>query len=142
MKKEELKDLKNKYNKLNDDLVKTKQNGDEDMNSILREKEFLTEINRLEKEVVFIIQKIILEDRLHKVLSQEKNKSNEIEIMQKKIREFEAVLDDNANQYIETIKFLKIENEEFKIKFVDYERMIEILNIFFKKLNQNFKIFQ
>jgi hypothetical protein len=55
MKKEELKDLKNKYNKLNDDLVKTKQNGDEDMNSILREKEFLTEINRLEKEVVFII---------------------------------------------------------------------------------------
>jgi hypothetical protein len=83
-----------------------------------------------------------LEDRLHKVLSQEKNKSNEIEIMQKKIREFEAVLDDNANQYIETIKFLKIENEEFKIKFVDYERMIEILNIFFKKLNQNFKIFQ
>jgi hypothetical protein len=84
----------------------------------------------------------MLEDRLFKVMSQDKNKNSEIEVMQKKIREFEAVLEDNTNQYIETIKSLKIENEEFKLKFVEYERMIETLNLFFKKMNQNLKIFQ
>jgi hypothetical protein len=84
----------------------------------------------------------MLEDRLYKVMSQDKTKNSEIEIMQKKIKEFEAILEDNTNQYIETIKSLKIDNEEFKLRFVDYERMTETLNLFLKKINQNFKFFQ
>ena len=54
--------------------------------------------------------------------------------MNQKIRDFELILDENQNEHIESLKNLKLELENYKITHLEFEKLFDILNYFFKKI--------
>ena len=84
---------------------------------------------------LFIIQKLKAEDKLNRLGSLDKIKSQEIDLMNQKIKDFELILDENSNEHIESIKSLKMELERYKIMNNEHEKFYEILNYFLKKMN-------
>jgi hypothetical protein len=66
--------------------------------------------------------------------SLDKLKNQEIELMNQKIRDFELILDENQNEHIESIKGIKLELENYKKKQIEYEKFLDIMNYFFKKM--------
>jgi hypothetical protein len=61
-------------------------------------------------------------------------KSQEIELMHQKIKDFELILDENQNEHIESIKNLRNELDQYKNNSFENEKFFDILNYFFKKL--------
>lgn len=41
----------------------------------------------------------------------------------------------NKIRHLETIKQLKMDIEEYKVKTIEYDKLIDILNYFFSKMN-------
>jgi hypothetical protein len=82
-----------------------------------------------------------LQDKVNKLTTQDKIKAQEIDLMYQKIKDFEIILEENSNQYfafnsryLDTIKNQKQEIESYKNNNIDYEKLIDILNYFFKKI--------
>lgn len=76
----------------------------------------------------------MIEEKLSKMTSLDKLKNQEIELMNQKIRDFELILDENQNEYIESIKGIKLELENYRKKHIEYEKFLDIMNYFFKKM--------
>jgi hypothetical protein len=100
-----------------------------EMQSIEKERELLGMISQLEHE------KAKAEERLNKFQQIDKLKTQEIELMNQKIRDFELILDENTNEHIESIRGLKNELDMLKLKDLENEKFFEILNYFFKKMS-------
>ncbi len=75
-----------------------------------------------------------LEDKLSKVNSLDNIKNQEIELMNQKIRDFEIILDENQNEHIDSIKNMKMELECYKKNHFEFEKFLDIMNYFFKKI--------
>lgn len=61
-------------------------------------------------------------------------KNQEIELMNQKIRDFEIILDENQNEHVESIKSMKMELDNLKLQKNEFEKVSDILNYFFKKM--------
>ena len=77
---------------------------------------------------------MILEEKFSKVNSLDKIKNQELELMNQKIRDFELILDENQNEHIDSIKGIKLELENYKKKHYEFEKFLDIMNYFFKKI--------
>jgi hypothetical protein len=47
---------------------------------------------------LLLIQKVILQEKIGKLTTQDKIKAQEIDLMYQKIKDFEIILDENSNQ--------------------------------------------
>ncbi len=77
---------------------------------------------------------MILEEKFSKVNSLDKIKNQELELLNQKTRDFELILDENQNEHIESIKAIKLELENYKKKHYEFEKFLDIMNYFFKKI--------
>lgn len=58
--------------------------------------------------------------------------------MNQKIKDFELILEENQNEHIESIKNMKMEIENYKKNQHEHEKIFDILNYFFKKMQTYF----
>lgn len=94
-----------------------------------REREYIGIIKQLEHD------KARADDKLNKLSSLDHIKSQEIELMNQKIKDFEIILDENTNDYLQQIKYYKDEIEKFRLRQVEQEKFCDVLNYFFTKIS-------
>ena len=67
-------------------------------------------------------------------------KNQEMDLLNQKINNFEMMIEENSNNYINEINMLKTQIQKNKLKIEEYNKYIEIVNIFINKIDYLFGI--
>ena len=132
-KKEKIIRLKNEIEQLkkeNEELKKNANNSEEE-----QYKSIIIELNN--KISLLTNENSIKEKRIYQL---ESLKNQEIEKMNRKIKDFEVIIDENANNYINERKGLTEKIEEYQNKLNKTGRYIEMINTFINKIDTIFNV--
>jgi len=90
-----------------------------------------TQLNKMEED----------KDNNEKKFKQLENmKNKEIELMNQKIKNFEIIIDENTQNYLNEIKMLKLQIQNNKSKLEECNKYVEIVNFFINKIDYIFGI--
>ena len=142
-KKEKIKRLKNEIVHLKKENEELKQkesiiNRQEDNKGGFEEEQYKNIIKELNNKISLLSNENGIKDK--RIYQLESLKNKEIEMMNKKIKDFERIIDENSNNYINERKALTNEMEEYQNKLNEADKYIEIVNFFIQKIDNIFNV--
>ena len=137
-KKEKIRRLKNEIEQLKkeNEELKLKEsiiNRKEDNKGDFEEEQYKSIIKELNNKISLLSNENGIKDK--RIYQLESLKNQEIEMMNKKIKDFEKTIDENSNNYINERKALNSEIEDYQNKLNDADKYIEIVNFFIQKID-------
>ena len=142
-KKEKIRRLKNEIEQLKkeNEELKLKEsiiNRKEDNKGDFEEEQYKSIIKELNNKISLLSNENGIKDK--RIYQLESLKNQEIEMMNKKIKDFERIIDENSNNYINERKALTNEMEEYQNKLNEADKYIEIVNFFIQKIDNIFNV--
>lgn len=98
-------------------------------NSINKENELLSKINVLESNLY------IKNDQLEEMQQMEILRSRNIEMLNQKCKEYQMIIEQNVNEYNQRLNVLSNENNQYRNKIEELDKMILLFNFFIKRIS-------
>ena len=123
--------LKAQINKLQQHKPNENEN-DNDNNLLL--------INELQSKIKQLTNDNENKDTTIKYL--EKIKSEEIDLMNQKIKDFELMLNENSTNYVKDISQFRTQIDNYRIQILHYEKYVDVVNYFISKIHLKLHYFR
>lgn len=108
------------------------QNKQYNESNINKENELLSKINVLESNLY------IKNDQLEKIQQMEMLRSRNIEMLNQKCKEYQMIIEQNKNEYNQQLNILSNENNHYKNKIEELDKMFLLFNFFIKRISTIF----
>ena len=98
-------------------------------NTINKENELLSKINLLESNLY------VKNEEFEKMQQMEILRSRNIEMLNQKCKEYQMIIDQNVNEYNQRLNILSNENNQYRNKIEELDKMCLLFNFFIKRIS-------
>ena len=98
-------------------------------NTINKENELLSKINLLESNLY------VKNEEFEKMQQMEILRSKNIEMLNQKCKEYQMIIDQNVNEYNQRLNILSNENNQYRNKIEELDKMCLLFNFFIKRIS-------
>ena len=98
-------------------------------NTINKENELLSKINLLESNLY------VKNEQFEKMQQMEILRSRNIEMLNQKCKEYQMIIDQNVNEYNQRLNILSNENNQYRNKIEELDKMCLLFNFFIKRIS-------
>lgn len=98
-------------------------------NTINKENELLSKINLLESNLY------VKNEEFEKMQQMEILRSRNIEMLNQKCKEYQMIIDQNVNEYNQRLTILSNENNQYRNKIEELDKMCLLFNFFIKRIS-------
>ena len=98
-------------------------------NTINKENELLSKINLLESNLY------VKNEEFEKMQQMEILRSRNIEMLNQKCKEYQMIIDQNVNEYNQRLNILSNENNQYRNKIEELDKMFLLFNFFIKRIS-------